>query len=341
MLYHHLFAFPDRIAEDIAYFSTFHIAGSSAAYLIGNFGQICVSVFLLLGGYGTYLSCNNHADIIQSIGRKIRFLYFAYWKVFVIVIPICAIAGVSGITLDITTFLLNFTGLNITYCGEWWFFTTYLTLLIGYPVFQLLLKNSKKPVFDLAAWIFLYACGKYFLPGVSSILESRGISGGLVWNICCKMADYLPVFFIGCIFAKYDLFAKIRTTITNPYLGVVGSTVVLLLVFVMRISTGSIYDCLYTPVFVAAAYVLLSYPIFQFLYRILLKIGSESTTIWLVHSVYCYMLCQRLVFIPRYTLFIFVWLLVLSYATSVVLKKLYSNLFHAVTSLKDRRNSVC
>lgn len=49
MLYHHLFAFPDRIAQDLVYFSAFDIGSSSAAYLIGNFGQICVCVFFMLG----------------------------------------------------------------------------------------------------------------------------------------------------------------------------------------------------------------------------------------------------------------------------------------------------
>ena len=106
MLYHHLFAFPDRIAEDISYFSAFAVAGNSAAFLVGNFGQICVSMFLLMGGYGTYLSCKRSIKLLPSIAQKIKFLYFSYWQIFVIVIPACVIAGVSGVALDVKTLFL-------------------------------------------------------------------------------------------------------------------------------------------------------------------------------------------------------------------------------------------
>ena len=328
MLYHHLFAFPDRIAQDLVYFSAFDIGGSSAAYLIGNFGQICVCVFFLLGGYGTYLSCSRSSRLIPTVAQKIRGLYAAYWKVFAIMIPVCVIAGVPGITVDVKTLLFNVTGLKITYCGEWWFFTTYIALMLFYPVLHLPLANTKKPAADVISWLLLAGCVYFLLPGAA------GVTGNLMWYIFCKMADYLPVFFMGCLFAKYDLLSALRRKLTNPWLGIAASAAVLLVVFVMRISTGSMYDFLYTPAFVAAAYVMLSYPVFRIPYRILLKIGSESTTIWLVHSMFCYMLCQRLVFIPRFTPIIFAWLLVICYATSAVFGKLYSTLSRLPDMLK-------
>lgn len=43
MLYHHLFAFPDRIAGD--YISICSFNGVPISYFIGTFGKLCVAIF--------------------------------------------------------------------------------------------------------------------------------------------------------------------------------------------------------------------------------------------------------------------------------------------------------
>jgi len=335
MLYHHLFGFPDRIAEDIAYFSTFNALGTTSAYLLANFGQLCVSIFLLLGGYGTFISCSKGKKLFQTLLRKIIALYIAYWKVFVVFIPICIALQVPNVAVNLAALIGNFTGLRITYCGEWWFFTTYVALMVLYPVIHLLLEKSKRwYCVDCGMLIILFLFARYFLPEFNDRVENVG---SWIWNINYKVFTYLPVFFVGCIMAKYDIFSKIRNKLTNVYICCAVSMLALLVVFVCRLSTGNVYDCFYTPAFVVASYVLLSMPVFRFPYKVLLKIGTESTTIWLVHSVYCYLLCQRFVFMPRYTVLIFLWLLVLSYTTSVVLKNLYMYLMRAVRHVRKNR----
>ena len=54
MLYHHLFAFPERINE--TYISLFSIHQKTISFLIGDFGKLCVAIFIFLGGYGTYIT---------------------------------------------------------------------------------------------------------------------------------------------------------------------------------------------------------------------------------------------------------------------------------------------
>lgn len=324
------------------YFSTFHVAGNTSAYLIGNFGQLCVSIFLLLGGYGTFLSCTKGTKLVQTLGRKIKGLYIAYWKVFVIFIPLCILLKVPRVSVSLASMIGNFTGLRITYCGEWWFFTTYVVLMVLYPAIHFLLQKSKRRWYvDVGVLAVLLLTMRYVVPKVDGYVIRHGLADGmitgLVWKILHPTAMYFPVFFAGCIVAKYDIFSKIRNKLTNVYVSFTVSVLVLLAVFVCRISTGTVYDCFYAPAFVCAAYLLLSLPIFRFFYKILLKIGTESTTIWLVHSIYCYLICQRIVFLPRYTVLIFLWLLLLSYATSVGLKNLYAYLSRVVKYVRKNR----
>lgn len=342
MLYHHLFGFPERIAEDIAYFSTFHVAGNTSAYLIAKFGQLCVSIFLLLGGYGTFLSCTKGTKLGKTLGQKIKGLYIAYWKVFVIFIPICVLLNVPRVAVSLAAMVSNFMGLDITYCGEWWFFTIYVALMVLYPAIHFLLQKSKRRWYvDFGVLAVLFLAVRYVLPKVNGYVIRHGlvdgIFTGLVWYICHTTAMYLPVFLAGCIVAKYDIFSKIRNKLTNAYVSFAVSVLVLLAVFVCKISNGTVYDCFCAPAFVCAAYLMLSLPIFRVFYKILLKIGTESTTIWLVHSIYCYLICQRIVFLPRYTVLIFLWLLLLSYATSVGMKNLYACLWRGVNYVRKNR----
>lgn len=46
MLYHHLFAFPNRIQDGSSYISLFSVLGIDSAELLGLFGKMCVALFL-------------------------------------------------------------------------------------------------------------------------------------------------------------------------------------------------------------------------------------------------------------------------------------------------------
>ncbi len=84
MLIHHLWTFPERlVGGELNHL--FNIFGDSSIFIIGSFGQICVSIFFFLGGYGIYMqSKKRNFNILNNLKK----LYIAYWKVFIIFIPI-------------------------------------------------------------------------------------------------------------------------------------------------------------------------------------------------------------------------------------------------------------
>ena len=84
MLAHHLWGFGDRLVSELPMVSV-TARGMEFTGLIGGYGKICVSMFMFLGGFGTYLwYTREKADWFS----KIRKLYLSYWKVFFVFVPI-------------------------------------------------------------------------------------------------------------------------------------------------------------------------------------------------------------------------------------------------------------
>lgn len=95
MLFHHLFAFPDKLTADATLNSLYTLSdGKTLEYILGDFGKLCVALFMMLSGYGIYLSFkNNSSDISKTILKRIKNAYIKYWQIFIIFIPLGAIIG--------------------------------------------------------------------------------------------------------------------------------------------------------------------------------------------------------------------------------------------------------
>lgn len=327
MLFHHLFFFPERIAEEIAYLGWIEVGGAWLAFLIGRFGKFCVALFLFLGGYGIHCAsekyAEDHSALSDMIYKRILNLYLEYWKVFAVFVPVCILAGTSNVVLDIQSLIWNITALDITYCGEWWFFRPYAALLFTYPVVQKALRGKDRLQFDLLCVLFLNLFVGYVLPCVYEYRWAAKLSESLFWDIFSEMLSCAPAFYMGCVAAKYDLLAKIRKTLSGSFLRYGAACAVMAAIFCLYYDVFTLYDYIFAPIFTGAAIAVLSLPAFRWLYKLLEKIGQEGTVIWLVHSLYCYHLCQRLVFLPRYNAFIFLWLLAMCYVTAIVMRAFY------------------
>ena len=59
------------------------------------------------------------------------------------------------------------------------------------------------------------------------------------------------------------------------------------------------------------------------LVAILQFLAKHSTNIWLTHTFWCYYFGQKIVLLPRYSVFIYLWLLLLAVLSSYVINLLY------------------
>lgn len=276
MIYHHLFAFPDRMPENISIISLFSINGYSIAYWIGNFGKLCVTLFIFLGGYGTYISAANTSETENVfIAKKLKKLYFAYWKVFVIFIPLCMLLNINGVVKNLEVFIWNFIGINISYNGEWWFFTPYVFLMILFPVVKRIL--STKNIFwqDILVVLFLDSIIRYIIPVFGNYDWGINLNNSLFWVKFIQALDLLPGFLMGCICAKYNVLSRIQEKYRSSNINTILALGVMLIIFYMRKKTGIIYDFIYAPIFTISSVIFLKNKFLCFFYKLFEKIGKE------------------------------------------------------------------
>jgi len=304
---------------------------------MGWVGKLCVAMFCFLGGYGTYLACAKKKTFEEKqsvIVSKIKGLYKIFWSVFVIFIPICMLTGVERVTKDITSFVLNFLALNTSYNGEWWFITSYLILLILYLLFHRVIEKKRGITVEIAGIVVCNVLLVLVVPQIMTLQVFSRLSISLQWTKFYAAISLLPAFTIGCVFAKYDIFRWIKEKTQNKWTYSILSCVIIAIILLMRTRVNTEYDYIFVPILCAAILVLFQGRMFRGIRWILEKIGNESTYIWLIHSFYCYMLCQELVFLPKITCLILIWLVVLCYVTAIIIKKGEKVIWRAFSAIK-------
>lgn len=336
MIFHHAFGFPNRIQDGISYFSTFKLFGNNISYYIGDFGQICIASFLFLGGFGTYLSSKSK-DILPLIKGKLVKLYSIFWKVFFIVIPISLILHVDNIyPFNFKGFILNFLGLNTTYNAEWWFLTTYVLLLFMFPILKKWIDRKHSSLIKDLIYIALFnEFVNFFYYRV--IYNFQSIYNSVIFNKLYDSLFYLAPFFVGCLFAKYDLLSYFKKKISNKTGPILLSILAFLVSFYLRYKYGNIHDFVYAPITIITFIGLLSLKKLSFLNSILEEIGKYSTYIWLTHTFYCYLWCQEFIFFPKYSILIFLLLLFISYTTGVFIEALYNKLGDVIPIISKKK----
>ena len=124
MLFHHLFAFPNRMPNNV--YTNYLIK------CIAEFGDICIAIFIFLSGYGLYKK-KKEKDYCKYIIHKVFRIYIYYFIIFIPYILINLFIK-NNLDLSIDTFLYNISGYFITYNSSWWFFTIYILLLLLSPL---------------------------------------------------------------------------------------------------------------------------------------------------------------------------------------------------------------
>lgn len=141
---------------------------------------------------------------------------------------------------------------------------------------------------------------------------------------------YMPVlymsllfpFMLGAMLVKYDIINKCK-------LWRCKSLFILLLLMVVRmyLETG-VFHVLYSVAFIVL-FVQIKRPVWldTFLY----EMGCRSTSMWFVHTYFCYYLFKDFIYGFKYPLLIFSVLLVVSYLFALVIDRIYQPLQQLIT----------
>lgn len=320
MLYHHLFAFPNRIQDGSSYIPILDFSGIDSAMLFGLFGKICVALFLFLGGYGTWISYQSKREKFASLGcagagsascslsefvvNKVKGLYAPYLKVFAIVVPLSIVLGDPRVEMNISALFWNITGLNISYNGEWWFFTDYLILLLAFPIMvRYFSRKHATLTVDLLAICTWNAIVIWLIPSISQADWATGFVKSILWGKLYQTMQWSACFLMGCLFARWDLLSRVKGKYAGSKSAALLSLLCLALLVVLRykLDVGTRYDFFWAPVVCLCFAIVFATKSGIILRRPFESIGKHSTNIWLTHSFFCYHWCQSLIYQPKWS----------------------------------------
>lgn len=141
MVFHHLFAFPERISY--SYFAPLDFTGLHLETILAYYGRICISIFAFLTGYGMIQKERNkeHQSIrrgYRSTMRQLTKFLVRFWLVYVIWVPLGIVRG--NYEWEARAFFRGLLGLNCKYNQEWWYVSEYIKILLVFPIVAYLIR---------------------------------------------------------------------------------------------------------------------------------------------------------------------------------------------------------
>lgn len=320
MLGLHFFAYPERFNYTLPDWFGSPLTKSM---------QICVPIYLFLSGFGLYKVSEKKIFNYQECLKRTIKLYKLYWKVFLIFIPIGFILKVYS--FNMMELLMNFTALIHTYNGEWWFFALYIELLWLFPLLQNIFKRSSTYI------IFI----------IILLVTTRIILMFPFWKSTANIIVYhlntilinIPIFVTGIFFAKFSIFDNITKFLPKHQLLNLSLAIILFIIPLLSrayLPMIGITENVFVPMFILSIILFKRIKI-QKTNKFLSILGNNSTNMWLIHSFFCYYLFQSLILYPRNPILIYLWLVLISLLTSILLNKFWNIANNLFSDIKNYR----
>ena len=325
MVYHHLFVIPERLNNN--YISCINLLGCDFQSIIANFAKICVCIFVFCSGVGLYYSLIK-LNTLRSMYKKVllhglKFLT-NFWVILLFVFPIGCL--LQFFNFDIYTLIRL---VSASYIAEYWFVKQYIVLIMLAPVFVRLFQNKKlmEKILPILFVITLYAVLKII---INTYYQEE--------NEFIRLLNIWIRFFVGMVCAHFNVIIfYLRIKGFKKWLVYLSSILisVLLRVLFSNNPTSMKADFIVVPLFIL--------PLVTIFHdtrigNTLAYFGKHSTNIWLTHTFWCYYFGQSIVLLPKYSILIYIWLIILSLLSSYVINLLYVPICNLLFS-KDHKLS--
>ena len=295
-------------------------------YYLALFGDCCVAIYCFCSGYGLIISYkNNKEKYLKNNIIRILKLYINYWIIlFLFVVLLGPIIGKTNIYPgDFKTFILTFIAISPAYNGAWWFFTTYIILVLVSPIINKMIIRYNNILIIALSFIF-YAIG-YIQRIKVALVFNNEILNWFVRQIALFCTSQFP-FIIGAIFLHNKIYSKLYNVVkNNKYKNLLGYLVIGLMI----IGHGFV-ETLFIAVFTGIVFICIFNLIdkFKWISKLLYFLGNHSTNIWLIHMFFYMIYFKELVFKPKYSLLILIWLLILCIISSFIINLIYKNIIN-------------
>ena len=341
MVYHHLFVIPERINNDyinLLLFGSFDLQSYLACY-----AKICVGIYCFLSGLGIYYTLNAGDFTLRHqyrlIFKKIVLFIIQYNVIYLIFVTIGCAMGSFRFDWHYVTGIFAFE--PTYYNGELWFVTTYLFLILSAPILNYFFDRRKRLLYRIL--LICIPVVVYGLYAGLSIICPENILQYILSIVCGTSLSLLVpcviIFIEGFLCSKYDIYTRIIKVLSGNGHLKIKLTIILLFSILLRIllvqhETTMRWDFIAVPLFVTSIAPLIyntkATKLFKFF-------GKHSTNIWMLHTYWCYYLFQKVVLLPEISVLIYVWLLILSSASSFAINLIYKPISEKVVKLIDQR----
>lgn len=198
-------------------------------------GKICVAIFLILSGYGMYLSYNkiqekNAKQDVIFIARHVIKILLSFWIIYIICVPVSILFGYSFIEIYGQTghlwinMLTDFLGMAYlrgmpSMNPTWWYLDVILVYYLISPLLFRVIKRMKKKsciffiIFVILTFNFygLKMCVIYFIPYLSGAImaEINGIEKVLKFGSKFEWIKQVVMFgaFLGIVYVREVILA--------------------------------------------------------------------------------------------------------------------------------------
>ena len=318
MLLLHLFCIK---AYEGLYTPILFIADTPLVYYLALFGDCCVAIYCFCSGYGLLISYKNNKEKYNSNNIiRIFKLYINYWIILLIFVVILGtiIGQVGNYPGSFKKFILTFTAIDPDYNGAWWFFTTYIILVLVSPfINKIVIKYNNILILGLS-FIFYVAAYIQRIKGV--IVFDNEVLNWFIRQIALFGTSQLP-FIMGTVFAHKKIYSKLNFMSSKiKYKNTLG-----ILIMTLMIIAHGIVQTLFVAVFTGIVFIcvfnLMDKP--NWLNNLLSYLGNHSTNMWLIHMFFYMIYFKNLVYGAKYSFLIFPWLVILCIVSSYVVNFIY------------------
>lgn len=293
------------------------VGSQPVSYYISLFCDACVPIFAFVSGYGLYYKYKTaRASYNHDNTLRLKKLYLNYWVILVIFAVVLGwILGKEGYPGSVTKLLLNFSGLDPSYNGAWWFFTIYVLFVLS-SGFWFRILDKINPYLFCAGLLVLYVVAFYFRIYKVSLFENTFLN-----YLHRQSALYfctLFQFMMGAFALKYKWNGKVSMVFEQTRFRNILSFLLIL---------GAIFFHALIPNFIVAPFTGLVF-IFAFT-QMKLSLSVErffdfftphATNVWLIHMFFYVIYFPELIYSPHYVIPIFVLLVAVSILSSYLVK---------------------
>lgn len=268
-----------------------------------------------MSGFGISRGSANNFFLLQEVWKvfsRLKKLYFNYWKVFAIFIPLGFVLGKLNFSLK--ELILNFLGWSHSYNIEWWVIRKYSLIILTTPVLTFFFRRVplKKRIavegLSLAVVAVIKVLSLYY-PLFGKL--SNGIDAILPWYM---------IFFIGYIVAEHRIFETMEQWLSTMKMGVGYAWIILILSVWARCAICKDWNDLYQDVIIAPLftfsvwylYIHSSNRLVKFSIRLHSYLGKNSMFIWLIHTFLAYYYFGDFIYSFKYSVLIFTLCMLIS-----------------------------